>query len=567
MTVAEGGGVGGAEAATAAEDQPPVGLVLAAEDRLRALLAATQSVVQPLDLPIVLRRIARAAADLVDAEYGALGVIAPDRHGLEQFVYVGMTDAEAVRIGHLPEGHGLLGALITDPASIALPEISSDPRAVGFPPHHPPMHSFLGVPVRVHGEVFGNLYLTNRRHGKFTDEDTALVEALATTAGFVIANARLFAQARAREEWMTAAVELSAALLSTPRAAALDLLATRVHQVAGADRVAVLLVADDDGFLQVAAARGSDEESLRGALLAEADTFAGAVIRDALPRVAEDRSGPAADPLVVRAAGAAGPAMAIPLRSQTRLWGIVAVARAPGAAAFTPADVTAAAELGARASLALDLAHAREGQERALLADERARIARDLHDHVIQQLFGAGLTVRAVAGALEPGPAADRLDAAVGELDDAIAQIRTAIFALSARDADTLRHRVIDVVAGLSSHMSRPPTVRFRGPIDHAVGGRRSEDVVAAARELLSNAVRHADADRISVEVTARNGWLTVHVADDGDGMGTRTRRSGLQNLQDRAQRHGGDLHVESSRAGTSVRWCIPMTASETSAG
>lgn len=550
-----------------ADGHPPAGLGLAAEDRLRALLAATQSVVQPLDLPTVLRRIARAAADLVDAQYGALGVISPHRQGLEQFVYVGMTEGEAARIGHLPEGHGLLGALISDPASIALPEISADARAVGFPAHHPPMHSFLGVPVRVHGEVFGNLYLTNRRHGHFTDEDTALVEALATTAGFVIANARLFAQVRTREEWMTAAVEVSAALLSLPQSEALDLLATRVRDAAGADRVAVLLVADGDGHVQVAAVRGSDEEALRGRVLAETDTFAGAVASDGLPRVAGNGAGPVDDPLVVRVADAAGPAMAFPMRSQARLWGIVTVARAPGSAPFAPAEIATAVDLGERASLALDLAHAREGQERALLADERARIARDLHDHVIQQLFGAGLMVRAVASALEPGSAPDRLGDAVGALDDAIAQIRTAIFALSARDADTLRHRIIDVVAGLSSHMPRPPTVRFSGPIDHAVGGGRSDDVVAAARELLSNAIRHADADRISVEVTARNGWLSVHVADDGGGIGGRTHRSGLQNLRERALHHGGDLDVASTAAGTTVRWCIAMTADAAEAG
>lgn len=527
--------------------------------RLRDLMRATQSVVEPIDLPAVLRRIVEAAVDLVDAEYGALGVLSPGRDSLEQFVYVGMDAQQAARIGHLPEGRGLLGELITHPHPVIVADIAGDPRSIGFPVDHPPMTNFLGAPVRVGGEVFGNLYLTNQRRGHFTAEDLALLEALGSTAGLVIANARLFAEARMRERWMAGATELSAALLSTPTATGLDLIGTRVLEIAEADRVAVLVAADPDGPLRVVAARGADEDDLRGAMLDPADTFAAAVLRDSQPHVASRSTCAAPDRLLLQADGVHGPALAFPLRTETRLWGIVSAARAPGAPSFTAAEAEAAVELGSRAVLSLELAQAREQQERSLLMDERQRIARDLHDHVIQQLFGTGLQIQAVAGALEPSSQSALLDESVRQLDDAMAQIRTVVFALSARHPDTLRHHIIDVVAEFSGAAQRPPTIRFTGPVDHTVGPHTLSDVVAATRELLSNAVHHADAGQISVELAATDGWLSVQVADDGHGFGTRRRWSGLANLRERARMHRGDLHIQSSGAGTIARWRIPV--------
>ncbi|HAM25798.1 MAG TPA: hypothetical protein DCP11_03615, partial [Microbacteriaceae bacterium] len=172
--------------------------VLTTQGRLRALLRANQAVVEQLDLPVVLRRIVESAVGLVGAQYGALGVIAP-QGGLEQFINVGMTPDEVTAIGHLPEGHGLLGALIDNPRPIRLQHLSEDPRAAGFPAEHPAMDSFLGVPVRVRDEVYGNLYLTNQSSGGFSKEDEELVTALAATAGFAIDNARLFAETRRRQ--------------------------------------------------------------------------------------------------------------------------------------------------------------------------------------------------------------------------------------------------------------------------------------------------------------------------------------------------------------------------------
>lgn len=532
--------------------------VRATQGRLRALLTATQSVVEESDLATVLRRIAQAATTLVDAEYGALGVISPERDALEEFIYVGLTSEEAAKIGDLPTGHGILGALIADPRPIRLPDIAADARAAGFPDHHPHMESFLGVPVRVRGEVFGNLYLTNRREGLFTEEDERLVEALATTAGFAVENARLLDQARTRERWMSAAAGLSAALLSSATTTAFDLIASRIFELPGIDKVVVLLRDDARSALQVAAARGSDESQLRGAVIDSQATCAGELALGDTTAHARASSA-SADPVRVMVDGVAGPVVAAPLRTGGRLWGVLCAARTPDRPRFTRTEIDSIADFASRATIALELAHAREEAQRSLLADDRRRIARDLHDHVIQQLFGTGLTLQAVAGGLPAGGDADRLSESIDQLDDAISQIRTVVFALSHRDESSLRHRVIDVVADQSAARRRPPSIRFTGPVDHGITGPLSDEVVAVVRELLTNAVRHSMADHISVEVGLMEDSVVVLVEDDGVGITDAGRRSGLQNLAERAAARGGAFTVDSVSGATSARWTVPV--------
>ena len=530
------------------------------QGRLRALLNATQAVVEEIDLPSVLMRIAEAARSLVDAEYAALGVISPERDGLEEFVHVGVSDEDASRIGHLPRGHGLLGALITDPRTVRLEHIEDDPRSVGFPAHHPPMDSFLGVPVRVRDEIFGNLYLTNRREGLFTEEDAQLIEALATTAGFAIENARLLERVRRRGQWMEAAAGLSSALLSSPTDTAPDLIAGRMFELPDVDKVTVLLTGDDTAQMQIAAARGSDEAELRGILVDVPSTWAGEVLHSA-EAGARGRDVSDDDALRVVRDGTAGPAVIAALRTPSRLWGAVCAARSPDGPRFTEHEVEAASHFGSRAAIALELAHARVQAQHALLADDRRRIARDLHDHVIQQLYGTGLSIQAVAGSLDPGSETDRLRECIAQLDDAVSQIRTIVFALSHRDETSLRHRVIDVVADLSGSLPHPPAIRFNGPVDHAITGTLADQVVGVTRELLSNAVRHSHADRISVEVVANEADLTVVVKDDGVGIPTDGRRSGLRNLAEKAAERGGALSIRSASGETAVRWTAPLRA------
>lgn len=528
------------------------------QERLRALLAATQAVVEESDLSTVLRRIAEAAVTLVDAEYGALGVIAPEGDSLEEFIYVGLSQSEAAKIGHLPTGHGLLGALIADPHPIRLPHMAHDDRAAGFPPHHPHMDSFLGVPVRVRGEAFGNLYLTNRRQGQFTPEDEQLIEALATTAGFAVENARLLDQARTRARWMTTAAELSAAVLSSPTDTALDLIAGRIFDLPDVHQIAVLLTDDDGTSLRVGAARGRDEVHLRGRTFEASTVCAGQVVDSGAP-VSLPRSAADGDPLRLSDDDWVGPALVAPLRTRARLWGALCVARTPDARRFTSTEVESAADLASRASIALELAHAREESQRSMLADDRQRIARDLHDHVIQQLFGTGLTLQAVAARIPPGDVTDRVHDSIAQLDDAISQIRTVVFALSRRDEGSVRHRIIDVVAELSSGLQRPPAIRFTGAVDHAIVGALAADIVGVVRELLSNAVRHARAERISVEVGVIDRAVVVSVEDDGIGMPSGGRRSGLNNIAHRAEARGGQLTLNSEESGTAARWSVPL--------
>lgn len=531
--------------------------------RLRGLLRAVDTVVGEIELPLVLRRVVEAAVELVDAEYGALGTIAADRSSLDQFIHVGLAPADAEAIGHLPRGRGILGALIAHPHSIRLDHLGQDPRAAGFPARHPHMDSFLGAPIRVRGEVFGNLYLTNARGGCFSAEDEELVRALASTAGLAIQNARLFDEARARATWMTATAELSAAILSTPPAEVFDLLAGRVAALVEQSLVTVLVPIEGSPVLRVAAARGPGEEPVVGTTVDETATIAGTAMQDDGARVA---TAPAPsghrDPALLVGDRETGPAIAVALRSRQRTWGALCVARAPGERGFADVDLEVLGDLASQASIAAELSRARGEQQKAILGDERARIARDLHDHVIQQIFGAGLTLQSMTATLDDGRDRNRVDEVIRQLDDAIAQIRTVVFALSTRDGSSLRHRLIDVVAEVSGALRRPPSLRFAGPLDHTVRGALADDVVAVARELLTNSVRHAAADTISLDVGITGADMSVVVSDDG--TGTRgDRRSGLANLEARAAARGGSLTLDTGPEGTRARWCVPLDDSE----
>ncbi|MFB3978104.1 GAF domain-containing protein [Microbacterium proteolyticum] len=534
------------------------------QDRLRGLLRAVETVVGEIELPIVLRRVVEAAVELVDAEYGALGIIAADRVSLDQFVHVGLDAEAADAIGHLPRGRGILGALIAHPEPIRLDHLGEDPRAAGFPAHHPRMDSFLGAPVRVRGEVFGNLYLTNARRGSFTAEDEELVRGLASTAGFAIQNARLFDEARTRAKWMTATAELSAAILSTPTDTIFDLLAGRVADLAGGPLVTVLVPVDDSPVLRVAAARGPGEDEILGTLAGGTGGIAGAAMETGGVRVGTaPRAVGDIDPAMNASGDETGPAMAAPLRTRQQTWGALCVARAPGEPGFTPVELEVLSDLASQASIALELAHARRDQQKAMLSEERARIARDLHDHVIQQVFGAGLTLQSVAATLGDTRDRHRMQEVIRQLDDAIAQIRTVVFALSARDGGSLRHRLIDVVAESSGTLRRPPSLRFSGAVDSTVHGSLADDVVGVARELLTNSVRHASADSISLDVGIGERDVWVVVADDGSGIRD-DRRSGLANLAERAGARGGALTLETGAGGTRAEWRAPLDAERT---
>ena len=534
---------------------------IAAQDRLRGLLRANQVIVGDLALPVVLRRIIETARELVGARYAALGVLSSDG-GLEQFIHVGLDDDTVVKIGRLPEGKGLLGALIDDPRPIRLGTIADDPRSVGFPAHHPAMSSFLGVPIRIRNEVFGNLYFTEREGGEFTAEDQELATALAATAATAIENARLYEESRRRQQWLQASTEITRQLLSTEGESPLQVIARRLHEMAEADVVTVVLPTADERNLMVEVATGDRAAELTAVSYPVEGTLSGLAISGRRPVLVGDVTEEQEHTVHLSEVMPIGPLMSIPLVGTQRTRGALMVGRLHGRHRFNEADLEMATTFAQHAAVALELADARADQQRMVLLEDRDRIARDLHDHVIQRLFAAGLSVQSVASGLGRDPRSERLAQVVDDIDDTIRQIRTSIFELRGAlgpQTASVRSRLIDVAADVTRALGFAPRMTFTGPLDVVVPEYLCDDLVAVVREALTNTARHAHAGHADVEVTASAAEVSIDVLDDGIGIGDAARRSGLANLRERAERHGGCLTTPDHK-GTHLRWTIPLT-------
>jgi signal transduction histidine kinase len=542
--------------------------VMHTQGRLRGLLRANQTIIGELSLPAALRRIVEAARELVGARYAALGVLAPDG-GLAEFVHAGTSPGDPGAAGDLPGGEGLLGAAVDDPRSVhlvdlvALEDLGDDGRSSGSRSPHPPVGSFLGVPIRVRGEVFGNLYLSESTSGRFTSEDEELTRSLAATAGVVIDNARLYQSARTRGEWLQASAAITRQLLAADSASPLHLVAETSREIAGADLVVVALPDGQDGLI-VEVAVGAGADVLAGQHLPRDGSLAGQVLATGQPLRLASSDASRRPEAVAAARLETGPLLMVPLLGSQHVRGVLTVARLRGGAEFTAGDQEMAASFANQAGVALELAEARAEQQRTLMLEERERIAADLHDHVIQRLFAAGLSLNALAAALGPGRSAERLVDAVSVLDDTIGQIRDTIFQLhrmSSPQRSGVRNQLLDVVSDLAGALGFEPGVRFTGLLDSVVDAPLAEDLVAVLREALSNVARHASARTVEVEVVTRGDCLTLEVRDDGVGMGTTTRRSGLASMLRRAQRHGGDLTLTAREpSGTSLRWSASLS-------
>jgi signal transduction histidine kinase len=537
--------------------------VMATQGRLRGLLRANQLVIGDLDLPAVLRRIVEAARELVGARYAALGVIAP-AGGLAEFVHVGMPEGAVELIGHLPQGKGLLGALIDDPRPIRLSRITDDQRSSGFPPGHPPMTSFLGVPIRVRDEVFGNLYLTESTKGEFTAEDEELCTAIAATAAVTIDNARLYDAARTRGEWLQASAMITRQLLSPDTGDAqhpLHLVAERVRQIADADLVTVALPTGDGSELRVEEAAGPPELRLHGTSTPVDGSLPGHVSTTGEPLRLSHVEDEAERASLAAGELDAGPVLVVPLLGARGARGVLTAVRARGRTAFTETDLDMASSFANHAAIALELAEARTEQQRTAMLDERDRIAADLHDQVIQRLFAAGLSLQSVAMSLGAGRATDRILSTVADLDATISQIRTTIFELhdqSRAQPDGLRARLLAVTADAAKALGFDPAVRFDGPVD-TLPAEIADDLVAVLREALTNIARHAGARSATVELVSRPEHVSLAVHDDGAGFTPTERPSGLTNMRRRAERHHGTFDIgPRDPAGTTVRWTIP---------
>jgi signal transduction histidine kinase len=553
-----------------AELQTRVQAVLATRDQMRGLLQAVVAISSGLDLESTLRRIVETAVGLVDATYGALGVIGDDGR-LAGFIPVGLSSDEIARIHHWPEGRGLLGLLIDDPQPLRLADIAAHAASSGFPAGHPPMRSFLGVPVRIRDEVFGNLYLTNKHDGgEFTEDDEAVLVALGAAAAVAIENARLYEAARRQQRWIQASAEVTTRLLSgsAPGEVLADI-TRQARELSGAD-LTVLALPDEEGRrLTITYADGDGGDAARGLVLPAGQSLSGQVLASGEAVTSADF---AADERASQAARGAmnhiGPAVLFPLGIPGNVRGVLTVGRRHGGAAFPQAQADVVASFAAQAGVALELAASRAEAERVSLYEDRDRIARDLHDLVIQRLYATGMSLEGTMPMITRPEVASRITNAVDAMDETIKDIRATIFALQARDATgqpDLRGDIVALVDEMTPMLGFAPSLRLGAGLGPQVRPDTSEQVLAALREALSNAARHANASQVDVTVDVDpDGILAVQVTDNGTGIPAETKRSGLRNLANRADKLGGELRLQPAypdapAPGTRLEWRVPV--------
>ncbi|MGZ5396966.1 MAG: sensor histidine kinase [Mycobacterium sp.] len=538
------------------EVQDRVEQIVEGRDRLDGLVEAMLVVTSGLELDQTLKTIVHTAIELVDARYGAVGVRGQDRE-LVEFIYEGIDEEMREQIGHLPEGRGVLGVLIDDPKPIRLDHISHHVSSVGFPPNHPPMRTFLGVPVRIRDEVFGNLYLTEKADGQpFSEDDEVLVQALAAAAGIAIDNARLYEQSKTRQSWIEATRDIGTELLAgTDPATVFRLVAEESRHLSGAELTLVAVPADAD--LPV-------DETIELIVAATAGDGPAASLR-CIPIEAT----PIGDAFVQRTPGrydhieldatATGPALVLPLRASDEVAGVLVALRPIGASPFSSEQFDMMTAFADQAALAWQLASTQRKMRELSILSDRDRIARDLHDHVIQRLFAVGLALQGTIPRARVPEVQQRLTDCVDDLQQVIQEIRTAIFDLHGASSGVtrLRQRLDEAVAQFANAGLRT-TVQYMGPLS-VVDATLADHAEAVVREAVSNAVRHAEAVSLAISVAVED-ELTIEVVDNGCGIKGEITGSGLSNLRKRADDAGGAFTVESvSTGGTKLTWSAPL--------
>ncbi|HKD96777.1 MAG TPA: GAF domain-containing protein [Micromonosporaceae bacterium] len=541
-----------------------VGEVTSSRERLSSLLQAVVGIGSDLDLRSTLERIVVSACRLADARYGALGVIGPDRQ-LVEFITDGVTVEERRGIGDPPHGRGILGLLIDEPHPLRLSDIAQHPRSFGFPPNHPAMRSFLGVPVRIREQIFGNLYLTEKRGAaEFSDDDEQVVIALATAAGVAIENARLYAAAGRRQRWLEATGEITNALLGrVDRTGALQLVADRARGAAAALAVLILLYDEDSRRLRVEVA-ASGTAGLVGTAVPVAGTAFDEVITHQRHAIVDELARAAEWPVDPPD----GRALLAPLATVGSGLGVLVVVSPPDAG-FDDGDVNMITTFAAQAALALERVRAQEEREQLVVLEDRERIARDLHDVVIQRLFATGLGLQSAARLVVRDEVRERVDRAVDELDTTIRDIRRAIFELRTPASPSLRSDLASAAEAAAASLGFRPRLRVDGPVDHAVPDGMRDDLLAVVREALSNVVRHARAGEVAVTLVVTGDAATLEVVDDGIGVDARPEAApgrdgghGLANMRGRAERRGGSFRVETAQPrGTRLVWSAPLAS------
>lgn len=530
--------------------------------RAERLLETGLALASELSLPALLQRIVELAVELTGATYGALGVLAADDAHLSDFITTGISADARSAIGHLPTGGGILGALIREPELLRLADISHDPRSVGFPPNHPPMRSFLGAPVRAHGRVFGNIYLTDKRStAEFTEDDESALVVLATQAGVAIDNAQLYDTVRIRERWLESVREVATTLLAGESGRdVLQLVARHARSLAGAD-MATISVPENDG-LRILVADGAGEAKLVDIVVPLAGSLSESVIRSDTTMLVDDASSSGLIQPMVSIASV-GPMILVPLPLRTGAHGVLAIGRETGRPSFGPSDVPLLETFAEQACLAIEYARAQSELSRLTMIEDRERIARDLHDGVIQALFAVGIGLQGTAALLSDTRLADRIQNYVAEIDRVIGDVRSYIFRLrpSVLAAGNLTSTLEQLAHEAQERAGITVIVDVDASLEPALVD-ASTQIAHVVREALSNVSRHAGAETCRVSVRRENGSAVIEIDDDGRGFDVERaqRGMGLGNLAERANAIGGTLRIESQPgSGTTIRVAVPL--------
>jgi two-component system, NarL family, sensor histidine kinase DevS len=559
---------------------PALGAQRLSERELRSLLEVGRALVSALDVEVVLRQVLDTARELTRAQYAALGIIDPSGEELERFLFVGLDEAARQRIGPLPRGRGVLGELIRNPAPLRLADVTAHPRSYGFPAGHPPMRSFLGVPIAIRGEAFGNLYLTEKDdEAEFSETDEELVRVLAEWAAIAIDNARLYESVEARRGELERAVrglEATAAVaravgLETELARVLELIVKRGRAMLDA-RSLIVLLDEGSGRLRVTAAAGEVGGEVIGTELPGSGTLAGTVLETGAPERVADLGARAGHGLE-DVAGRATSAVVVPLGFRGRARGVlIALDRVGGDVVFDPDDEHLLTSFAASAAIAIATAQSVEADRRRssirAAEQERKRWARELHDETLQELGAVKLLLETAqiadsqqALTAAAGRGVEQLDLTIQGLQSLITELRPA--ALDELGVEPAVRALLERTAATSglevdaridlAHPSGRSSTRLEPEV--------TTTIYRLVQEALTNATKHAGAERVTVEIVEEGPTVTVAISDDGSGFERAdvSRGFGLVGMEERVALVGGTLVVDSKPgSGTRVRAELP---------
>ncbi len=542
------------------------------ERRLHDLFTASIALNAELSLDALLQKLVEAAAALTEARYAALGVIDESGGELERFLTTGIEAEQHAAIGSLPRGRGILGVLIRDAKALRLDNLGDDPRSVGFPPNHPPMASFLGVPVLMRGVAYGNLYLTEKAGGiPFTSEDEELVQLLATQAAVAIENARLYQSAKRWSRQLESLHEVMRSLVEEMELdRLLELVCARLRELIGARVALISLPRLPGGDLQIAAVDGESDDvlSLIGARLSRNESKSGRVLeRRSSARVDSMLEDPEVNHEEARRL-AARTGLFVPLVARGEAIGVIAVHDKLGAdARFSDEDLRLAEIFAARAAVAVSLSErvAKDTLRRVVEAQEleRRRLARELHDETGQALTSILLGVKAIRASSTTADA-ERAESDVRAL---IVQALQDVRALAVE----LRPTALDDFGLVAALERLAETFQARSGLETLVqaniDGRLPPEIETVlyrvVQEALTNVIKHAGAEHVSIVLRSRDGSVAVTIDDDGRGFvqtDVRDEALGLLGMRERLALVGGMLEVESSPdSGTTIAAQVPV--------